>query len=64
MRTRGGGDITISSSVDERNIRSDAVRQPFTSPTVQTGPPQPAVSGIDARALHYRQVAFKRQKQL
>ena len=71
MRKRGYGatpkatkDITTSSSVDGRKVRSDSVRQPFTSPTVQTGTPQTPVSGIGARALQYPQVAFKRQKQL
>ena len=60
-------DITTSSSVDGRKVRTDSVRQPFTStptPTVTTGTPQTPVSGICARALRFRQGKFKRQKQL
>ncbi|OEU05936.1 hypothetical protein FRACYDRAFT_257320 [Fragilariopsis cylindrus CCMP1102] len=63
MRKRGSGappkatkDITTSSSVDGRKIRSDSVRQPFTSPTATvTGTPQTPASTITARALRYRQ---------
>ena len=72
MRKRGYGwtpnptkDITTSSSVDGRKVRSDSSRQPFTSPTgstVQTGSLHTPVSGISARALSYRQVNFKRLK--
>ena len=69
IRKRGYGstpnpvkDITTSSSVDGRKVRTDSDRQPFTSPTATvTGTPQTPVSGISARALHYRQKAFKQQ---
>ena len=73
IRTRGFGDApsatkditTTSSSLDGRKLRSDAVRQHFTSPTATvTGTPQTPASAITARALRYRQVDFKRQKQL
>ncbi|OEU11447.1 hypothetical protein FRACYDRAFT_245186 [Fragilariopsis cylindrus CCMP1102] len=71
MRKRGSGappkatkDISTSSSVDGRKVRSDSVRQPFTSPTTTvTGTPQTPVSGLDRRTLQYRQVAFKRRKE-
>ena len=49
--------------MDGRKLRSDAFRQDFTSPTVQTGTPQTPVSGLGPRAFQYRQVAFKLQKE-
>ena len=52
--------LASSCSGDGRKVRSDSVRQPFTSPTVQTGTPQTPVSCITAQALHYQQVAFNR----
>ncbi|OEU06161.1 hypothetical protein FRACYDRAFT_256066 [Fragilariopsis cylindrus CCMP1102] len=73
IRTRGFGDApsatkditTTSSSLDGRKLRSDAVRQHFTSPTATvSGTPQTPASSITARALRYRQSDFNRQKEM
>ena len=50
--------------MDGRKLRSDAVRQHFTSPTATvTGTPQTPVSDLGARALQYRKAASKLQKE-
>ena len=49
--------------MDGRKLRSDAVRQHFTSPTVHTGTPQTPVSDLTGRALRYRKASCKLRKE-